>query len=127
GEGRISGTYDTGRPDVAAALARILEPLSSWGANGTLDEALLGTDNFDFLLEGVPNLVANQEAERYLPDYHAESDTYDKVDFREAPMTAPLAAVTVSGIANSPTRLGPRQSRAAITTVLANSPLAAHP
>jgi len=54
-----------------------LAPLSVSGING---EALLGTDNFDFLLEGVPNLVADQQADRYLADYHAESDTFDKVD-----------------------------------------------
>jgi carboxypeptidase Q len=124
GDGRITGYYDNGRPDVAAALAPILEPVAPWGANGTSDEALLGTDNFDFLLEGVPNLVANQEAERYLPDYHAESDTYDKVDFREARMNAAIAAVTIAGIANSPARLGPRQSRADIAKVLDKSGLA---
>jgi hypothetical protein len=124
GDGRIVGYYDNGRPEVAAALAPILEPVSSWGSSATSDEALLGTDNFDFLLEGVPNLVANQEAERYLPDYHAESDTYDKVDFREARMNAAIAAVTVSGLANSASRLGPRQSRADVNKVLEKSGIA---
>ena len=124
GDGRINGYYDNGRPELAAALNPILEPVAAWGANGLVDEALLGTDNFDFLLEGVPNLVASQDAERYLPDYHAESDTYDKVDFREARMNAAIAAATVSGIANAPSRLGPRQSRADVSKLLDKSGLA---
>ena len=124
GDGRIIGYYDNGRPEVAARCADPGAGLLVGVAPERSDEALLGTDNFDFLLEGVPNLVANQEAERYLPDYHAESDTYDKVDFREARMNAAIAAVTVSGIANSPSRLGPRQSRADINKVLEKSGVA---
>ena len=41
-----------------------------------------GTDHFDFMLEGVPTFVADQEEANYLENYHAISDTYDKVDFR---------------------------------------------
>jgi Zn-dependent M28 family amino/carboxypeptidase len=124
GDGRITGYYDNGRPELAAFLSAVLEPVAAWGSNRLSDEALLGTDNFDFLLEGVPNLVANQEAERYLPDYHAESDTFDKVDFREARLNAAIAAVTVAGIANSPARPGPRQSRAEVAKVLEKSGIA---
>jgi carboxypeptidase Q len=124
GDGRISGYYDNGRPDLAAALAPILEPMASWGSNALSDEAILGTDNFDFLLEGVPNLIANQDPERYLPDYHAESDTFDKIDFREARWNAAIAAATVAGLANAPARVGSRQSRAEIAKVLDKSGLA---
>ena len=123
GDGRITGYYENGRPDLVPALAAVLEPVSSWGSSALSDEAILGTDNFDFLLEGVPNLVANQEAERYLPDYHAESDTFDKVDFREARRNAAIAAVTVAGLANAPGRPGPRQSRSEIAKVLEKSGL----
>ncbi len=123
GDGRITGYYENGRPDLVPALAAVLEPVSSWGSSALSDEAILGTDNFDFLLEGVPNLVANQEAERYLPDYHAESDTFDKVDFREARRNAAIAAVTVAGLADAPGRPGARQSRSEITKVLEKSGL----
>ena len=40
-----------------------------------------GTDHFDFMLEGVPTFVAEQEEANYMENYHATSDTYDKVDF----------------------------------------------
>src|SRR5688500_17053743 len=88
------------------------------------DQAILGTDNFDFLLEGVPNLIANQETEKYLPDSHAESDTFDKVAIALASQNAAVAAVAVLGIANAPTRLAPRQSRAEVEKLLAKSGLA---
>ncbi len=124
GDGRVTGYYDNGRPELAPLLSQVLEPVAGWGSSRLSDEALLGTDNFDFLLEGVPNLVASQEAERYLPDYHAESDTFDKVDFREARRNAAVAAVTVAGIANASAPLGPRQSRAQVTRVLEKSDIA---
>jgi carboxypeptidase Q len=124
GDGRITGYYNNGRPELTAFLSRVLEPVASWGSNRLSDEALLGTDNFDFLLEGVPNLVASQEPERYLPEYHAESDTFDKVDFREARLNAAIAAVTVAGIANAAERPGPRQSRAQVAKVLEKSGIA---
>jgi carboxypeptidase Q len=124
GDGKIVGYFTDGRPDLHPALSRALAPVRDWGAAGLNDEAILGTDNFDFLLEGVPNLIANQETARYLPDYHAESDTLDKVDMKQARRNAAIAAVTVSGIANAPARVGKRQSRAEIGELLAKTGLA---
>ncbi|HEV8232844.1 MAG TPA: M28 family peptidase [Thermoanaerobaculia bacterium] len=124
GDGKIVGYFTDGRPDLHPALSRALAPVKDWGAAGLNDEAILGTDNFDFLLEGVPNLIANQETARYLPDYHAESDTLDKVDMKQARRNAAIAAVAVSGIANAPARVGKRQNRAEIEQVLAKSGLA---
>jgi len=46
------------------------------------------------------------------------------VDLREARLNAAVAAVTVAGIANAPTRPGPRQSRAEIGRVLEKSGIA---
>jgi hypothetical protein len=124
GDGKILGYFTDGRPDLHPALSRVLAPVKGWGAAGLNDEAILGTDNFDFLLEGVPNLIANQETARYLPDYHAESDTLDKVDMKQARRNAAIAAVAVSGIANAPARIGKRQSRTEIEQVLAKSGIA---
>lgn len=124
GDGKVVGYFTNGRTDIRPALARALAPVAGWGAAGMVDEAILGTDNFDFLLEGVPNLIANQETEKYLPDYHAESDTFDKVDMEQARRNAAVAAVAVTGIANAPGRLGPRQTRAEVQKLLEKSGLA---
>jgi carboxypeptidase Q len=121
GDGKVTGYFTNGRPDLAGPVRAVLAPVAPRGAGSVDEEAILGTDNFDFLLEGVPNLVANQETSRYLADYHAESDTFDKVDLELARANAAVAAVAVLGIANAPGRLGPRQTRAEIAHVLADA------
>jgi Zn-dependent M28 family amino/carboxypeptidase len=120
GDGKTTGYFTNGRPELDARVKAVLAPVAAWGADGANEEAILGTDNFDFLLEGVPNLIANQETERYLADYHAESDTFDKVDLELARRNAAIAAVAVMAIANAPERLGPRQTRAEVARILAD-------
>ncbi len=120
GDGKTTGYFTNGRPELDDRVKALLAPVAVWGADGANEEALLGTDNFDFLLEGVPNLVANQETERYLADYHAASDTFDKVDLELARRNAAIAAVAVIAIASAPQRLGPRQSREEVAKILAD-------
>jgi carboxypeptidase Q len=112
GIGRVTGYSLGGRRDTEAGLREVLKALESWGANNHTYDASFGTDNFDFLLEGVPTLVANQEEANYLPNYHAASDTLDKVDIRELKLHAALAALTAWGIADRTEPLGKRLSRA---------------
>src|SRR6185295_7585011 len=92
-------------------------------AGNHLAEAVDGTDNFDFLLSGVPNVVAAQDWDPYLPDYHAESDTFDKVDPREARANAAIASAVVWGLADAAERPAPRQSRAEVEKLLLDTKL----
>ena len=62
----------------------VVAPCSSSAPTTLTTDAEWGTDNFDFLLEGVPTFVANQEEGNYLINYHAMSDTFDKVDIPES-------------------------------------------
>ena len=116
GIGRVTGYSLGGRRDTEAGVREVLKPLESWGANHHTYDASFGTDNFDFLLEGVPTLVANQEEANYLPNYHAASDTLDKVDMRELKLHTALAALTAWGIADRSEALGKRLTRAEIET-----------
>ena len=116
GIGRVTGYSLGGRRDMEAGVREVLKPLESWGANNHTYDASFGTDNFDFLLEGVPTLVANQEEANYLPNYHAASDTLDKVDIRELKLHAALAALTAWGIADRTEPLSKRLSRSEIET-----------
>jgi carboxypeptidase Q len=118
GIGRVSGFSLGGRHDLESGVREALKPLESWGVTSQTFDAPLGTDNFDFLLEGVPTLIANQEEANYIPNYHAFSDTFDKVDLRELKLHTAIAAVTAFGIAERTTPLAPRQSRAEIETLL---------
>lgn len=114
GIGRVTGYSLGGRRDTEVGVREVLKPLESWGANHHTYDASFGTDNFDFLLEGVPTLVANQEEANYLPNYHAASDTLDKVDMRELKLHTVLAALTAWGIADRSEPLGRRLRRAEI-------------
>ena len=118
GTGRTTGYSLGGRRDIEAAVREILRPVESWGANAHTADAFVGTDNLDFLLHGVPTLVANQEDSNYMENYHAESDTYDKADIRELKMNTAIAAITVYGIAYRAERIGKRQTRAEIEALM---------
>jgi len=123
GIGRVTGYSLGGRRDIEAGVREILRPLDSWGATEHTYDASFGTDNFDFLLEGVPTLVANQEIANYLPNYHAASDTFDKVDIRELKINTALAAVTMWGLADRAEPLGKRLSRAELEALMKETAL----
>ncbi|HTT32613.1 MAG TPA: M20/M25/M40 family metallo-hydrolase [Methylomirabilota bacterium] len=114
GIGRVTGYSLGGRRDTEAGLRAVLQPLDSWEVNNHTYDASFGMDNFDFLLEGVPTLAANQEEANYLPNYHAASDTLDKVDMRELKLHTVIAALTAWGIADRTEPLGRRLTRAEI-------------
>ncbi len=118
GNGRLTGYSLGGRRDIEAGVREVLKPLESWGANEHTVDASFGTDNFDFLLEGVPNLVANQEISNYFVNYHAASDTLDKVDIRELKLNTALAALTAWGIADRTEPLGKRLTRAELDVLV---------
>jgi Zn-dependent M28 family amino/carboxypeptidase len=123
GIGRVTGYMLDARSEIEDGVREALKPLESWGVTQHVMDAPLGTDNFDFLLEGVPNLIANQEEANYLPNYHAASDTFDKVDLMQLKVNTAIAAVTAFGVAERAAPLGPRQSRAQIESLLKTSGL----
>jgi len=41
-----------------------------------VDVPIVGTDNYDFMMEGIGNLVGNQEPANYGPNDHAATDTF---------------------------------------------------
>jgi carboxypeptidase Q len=118
GDGKVTGYELGGRPGIEPLVRKALAPVAQFGADHDTDGAEMGTDNFDFLLEGVPNLVANQEPANYMINYHAISDTFDKVDIAAVKQEEALAAITAYGIADLPERLGKRQTRAEVEELL---------
>ncbi|MGH9774002.1 MAG: M20/M25/M40 family metallo-hydrolase [Candidatus Acidiferrales bacterium] len=123
GTGRVTGYSLGGRKELTAAIGEVLEPAKSLGPFEQTADAVLGTDNFDFLLEGVPTLVANQEPANYMQNYHAASDTFDKVDIAQLKKHVALVAITAFGIADDPARIGRRQTRAEIEQLMKESGL----
>ena len=123
GTGRATGFSLGGRKDIDAKARALMAPFAKWGVTKNTTDAFVGTDNLDFLLEGVPTLVANQDAANYLENYHATSDTFDKVDMPQLKKHVALAAAMAFAIANSAQRLGKRQSRAEIQKLLTDTKL----
>jgi hypothetical protein len=122
GTGRILGFSLGGRDDLRPFVEEALRPVAGYGANGHTADAFVGTDNFDFLLEGVPNLVANQAPANYMEHYHASTDTLDKVDLREVRSNAAVAGALLWGLAEGEGRAR-RQDRDAVAGLLGRTGL----
>jgi hypothetical protein len=123
GIGRVTGYSLGGRRDMETSVREVLKPFAGWGVDDLTFDASFGTDNFDFLLEGVPTLMANQEIANYLVNYHAASDTFDKVDIRELKLNTVLAAVTTWGLADRVEPVGKRLSRAELEILMKETAL----
>jgi len=114
GTGKVTGFSLGGRKDVLATATKLVAPLKQFDATTLTADAEWGTDHFDFMLEGVPTLVANQQEANYLINYHASSDTFDKVDMPQLKKHVAEAAEVAFAIADDPERIGPRLTHAQI-------------
>ena len=123
GSGRVTGYFLNGREDLRKPVERALSAVSRYGPFEHPIEALDGTDNFDFLLSGVPNLVANQDTTRYLPDYHAASDVFETVDTEQAARNAAVTAALLWHIAEAKERPARRQSRKEVEDLIGRTGL----
>lgn len=114
GTGKTTGFSTGGRKNIIGAAQAMLTPLEPFGASKADATAEYGTDHFDFMLEGVPTFVADQEEANYLENYHATTDTFDKVDFPQLKKHVAEAAELSFALANASERIGPRLNRAQI-------------
>jgi carboxypeptidase Q len=114
GTGKTTGFFVGGRKDALDTVKRLIAPLQQFGLTELKSDMEWGTDHFDFMLEGVPTFVADQEEANYLENYHAVSDTYDKVDFAQLKKHVAEAAEFSFALANLPQKIGPRFTRAQI-------------
>ncbi len=101
GCGRITGFFTNGRADIVPVVDRALVPVRGLGPFTQVNLPVVGTDNFDFMLEGVANLIANQEPALYGPNYHARSDEFDRCDPHQLRLNAAIAAALAWGFAQT--------------------------
>ncbi len=100
GSGRILGFFTNAREEIIEPVNRALEPVAGLGPFRQINAAVVGTDNYDFMMQGIANLVPNQAPANYGPSYHAESDTFDKVDLHQLRLNAAIMAALTYGFAN---------------------------
>jgi carboxypeptidase Q len=108
GTGKTTGFSVGGRKDVLDTASELIAPLAQFDVRQLKPDMEWGTDHFDFMLEGVPTFVADQQEANYLENYHAVSDTYDKVDIAQLKKHVAEAAALSIGLANLPVKIGPR-------------------
>jgi carboxypeptidase Q len=123
GTGRITGYFTGGRSAMLVMLERVLAPVAGLGPFTHVDAPVVGTDNYDFMMQGVPNLVAHQESANYGPNYHARSDEFGRADLRQMRLNAAVAAAVTYGFATID-RVLPRQTAAQVDSLVRNTDLA---
>lgn len=123
GTGRITGFFTGGRADLIELLDRALVPVSGLGPFTHVNAPVVGTDNYDFMMQGVPNLVGNQESANYGPNYHARSDEFGRVDLRQLRLNAAIAGAVTWGFANLDFSL-PRQTAQQVDSFVRHTDLA---
>ncbi len=114
GTGKTRGFSLGGRKDLIEPTRRLIAPLEQFGVTTLTTDMTWGTDHFDFMFEGVPTFEADQEEANYLVNYHAVSDTYDKVDFAQLKKHVAEAAALSFALADLPEKIGPRWNRGQI-------------
>ena len=100
GCGRILGFFTNGREELLEPVNRALKPVQGLGPFQQLNVPIVGTDNYDFIMNGIGNLVANQAPVDYGPNYHAESDNFDKIDFNQLKLNSAITAALTYAFAN---------------------------
>lgn len=124
GQDRIQGYALGGRPELETGLREAMSRIDDARGMRHTRDAFIGSDHFDFQLEGVPALVAIQDTGSYVLPYHSELDTYDKVDMDLVRSRGAVAAATIFGLANADQRIGPRLDRDGVETMLLRSGMA---
>ena len=114
GTGKTTGYSVGGRKDLVTAAAPLIAPLARFGLTQLDPTMETGTDHFNFMLEGVPTFVADQQESNYLMSYHASSDTFDKVDLVQLKKHVAEAAYMSCALANLTEPIGPRLARTQI-------------
>jgi len=121
GVGQFNGWATQGHKEVMEPLKALVAPFAQWNATAITEDAELGTDNYDFMMEGVPTILPDQPEFNYLPNYHAISDTFDKVDFEQLRKNEAMSAELMVELANLPERIGRRYHRKEIEASFADT------
>ena len=124
GSGRIRGFFTGARPDLLEKMDEAMAPVAGFGPFENEDIPIIGTDNYDFMIQGVPNLVGKHDGPPYCADYHCESDTYDKVDFPSLKINSAIVAAVTLGFANMENPGLKRQNREEIQKMIDQTNLA---
>ena len=114
GTGRLIGWTTPDRPDVAAAVRPLLQPLQHAVGRLAFDTSTryaFQSDGAAFIRAGVPTLDLNADDSHYEEIHHKTTDTLERVDAEQLTAGAAAVAATAYAIADAPRRIAPRLHR----------------
>ena len=126
GAGPLVGYSVGGRDELLPRLEEILDAEDRETGYRHTREAFFLSDNFTFVLQGVPSLFAVQDTSGFFLTYHSEADTFDKIRVDDVVNSATVAASLALRIANSESRFGERLSERQVTAWLRRVGLVRH-
>ena len=101
GSTKVTGFATSGRMgELRPLLDKSLGRFKSLGPFTHTNEVVWNMDSGSFHAEGIPVLSGNQAWPPYAVDYHAETDTFDKVDQKMLKVNAAIAGVVTWGLAD---------------------------
>ena len=112
----VTGYLLNGSPGIEPGVREAMKPIESFGVDHFANRYSLGSDAFDFLLEGVPALTAFWEPATVSID--SPPQPRPPVKIADLKRNTAIVAVTAFGIAERAEPLGPRQTRAEIESLL---------
>ena len=114
----LNGFLLNGRRDIEPGVREALKPIESMSVTNFRIDAPFDAESLDFLLQGVPSVVATG-AKVLTPEVaRNESNSPGKINIEELKRNTAIAAVTAFGVAERSEPIGPRQSRAGIESLL---------
>lgn len=122
--GRVTGFSLGGRKDILAAVQEALAPVKSLGADEFTTDAKISSDSFDFLLDGIPTLVPNEEPENSAASHQTSEGIYDAAAFDALKHQVAIVAVAAYALSDTDRRVGSRQSRSQVQQLLVDTGLA---
>jgi Peptidase family M28 len=107
-----------GRRDIEVGVQEALKPIESMSVTNLGFDAPFDAESLDFLLQGVPIVVASG-ATGLTPEVARDrSNSPDKINIEDLKRNTAIAAVTAFGVAERAEPVGRRQSRAEIELLL---------
>ncbi|HMF93558.1 MAG TPA: M20/M25/M40 family metallo-hydrolase [Vicinamibacterales bacterium] len=114
GTGRLIGWTSPDRPDVAAAVRPLLQPLQRAVGRVAFDISTryaFQSDGAAFIRAGIPMLDLNADDSRYEDIHHKTTDTIERVDAQQLTAGAAAVAATAYAIADAPARIAARSRK----------------
>ncbi len=124
GADKVVGFYLQGRKDLEPTVSRFMNALQPALDLKQMDQqSFIGTDDFFFLLQGIPVLIEDQDLSRYGQIHHTAADTLDKVSPEDYAQGIAALAGMAWQVANAPESLGERLTKDEVRSLLRSNGL----